>query len=158
MNRKTVIRIAIGALSLLLGTTTTTLARSHSGTPDYTRRVARPFQQVMSAVKTAAKEYGFHISGQHDIAASIRKAGLQRSPYTVIEVCNPRIAAEVLKAEPRLGAFMPCRIAVFQQGNTTVVTTVFPSRLAALFHSAQAMRSARQIDHNLRLIIQDAVR
>jgi len=67
---------------------------------DYTRSVACPFAQVLAAVKEAAQAQGFQVSNVHDIAASLRKDGIQREPYATVEVCNTKIAAQVLNAEP----------------------------------------------------------
>ena len=99
-------------------------ARAGGETNDYTRSVARPYQEALAAVKEAAKAQGFRVSNVHDIAGSLRKDGIEREPYTTVEVCNTKLAAQVLRAEPRLGTLMPCRIAVYQQGNRTVVSMV----------------------------------
>lgn len=134
------------------------MAHGRSAGPDYTRRVNRPFATVLAAVEKSASEHGFRVSGHHNVAASLMKAGMKRGPYMVVEVCNARIAARVLAAEPRLGALMPCRIAVYQEGPRTVVSTVLPSRLAALYHNPRALAAARPVDHELRLIINDALK
>ncbi len=126
---------------------------------DYTRSVARSYQEVLSAVKETAKAQGFRVSNVHDIAASLKKDGIEREPYATVEVCNSKLAAQVLRAEPRLGTLMPCRIAVFQQGNETVVSMVLPSHLMKLFPEKPAVEeAAAQVDRAMKAIIDTATR
>ena len=134
-------------------------ARAGGETNDYTRSVARPYQEVLAAVKEAAKVQGFRVSNVHDIATSLRKDGIEREPYATVEVCNSKLAAQVLRAEPRLGAVMPCRIAVYQKGDKTVVTMILPSRLMTLFPlQPEVKEAAAQVDRAMKAIIDTATR
>ena len=127
------------------------------GAPDYTRSTDRPFDQVFDAVTKAAKGQGFRISGVHRISESLKKEGHDIPPYATIEVCNGRLVAGVLKAEPRLGALMPCRIAVYRHGEQTVVTTVLPSRLMMLFpEKPEVKKAAAEVDRVMKAIIDEA--
>lgn len=156
LSRYVIARFSIGAI--LAGAALASGTLAHPAGPDYTRHTARPFAVVVAAVDKAAQANGFRVSGHHNVAASLRQAGVDRGAYTVVEVCNAKIAARVLAAEPRLGALMPCRIAVYEQGGQTVLTTILPSRLAALFHNPAALSAARPVDGDLRRIIDDAVK
>ncbi len=126
---------------------------------DYTRSVSRPYEQVLTAVKSAAQAQGFRVSNVHDIAASLRKEGIERPPYATVEVCNSKIAAQVLNAEPLLGSIMPCRIAVFQKGDVTVVSMIRPTRLMTLFPlKPEVVREAAQVERSMEAIINEATR
>ncbi len=99
------------------------------------------------------------MSNVHDIAASLRKDGIQREPYATVEVCNSKIAAEVLKAQPLLGSVMPCRIAVFQQGTGTTVSMILPSKLMTLFPAkAEVQKDAAQVEQSMKAIVDEATR
>jgi uncharacterized protein (DUF302 family) len=126
---------------------------------DYTKSVARPYDEVLTAVKAAAQTQGFRVSNVHDIAASLRKEGVERAPYATVEVCNSKIAAQMLNAEPLLGSLMPCRIAVFQKGKETVVSMIRPTRLMTLFPiKAGVEQDAAQVEHSMEAIIDTATR
>jgi uncharacterized protein (DUF302 family) len=126
---------------------------------DYTKSVSRPYEEVLAAVKAAAQAQGFRVSNVHDIAASLRKEGIERAPYATVEVCNSKIAAQVLEAEPLLGSIMPCRIAVFQRGKETVVSMIRPTRLMTMFPlKAEVQRDAMQVGHSMEAIINEATR
>lgn len=127
--------------------------------PDYTRTTDAAFLDVLKRVEEAAKAQGFKVPSTHDMAASLKAAGIEREPYTVVEVCDPRLAAAVLEAEPRFGSLMPCRIAVYRQNGKTVVSTLLPSRLIGLLPGTDGVaNAARQVDDAMKSIIQDATR
>ncbi len=126
---------------------------------EYTRSVNRPYEQVLTAVKQAAQAQGFRVSNVHDIAASLKKDGIQRAPYATVEVCNSKIAAQVLEAEPLLGSVMPCRIAVFQKGDQTVVSMVRPTQLMALFPAhPEVSKAASAVEHSMQAIVDEATK
>ncbi len=157
-NMKTLLRIGLACLAITtLGLIATAAEKEEVN--DYTRSVARPYAEVLAAVKVAAQAQGFKVSNVHDIAASLRKDGIEREPVATVEVCNTKIAAEVLNAEPRLASVMPCRIAVFQQGEKTVVTMILPSRLMALLPvKPEVKQAAAEVERGLKAIIDAATR
>lgn len=126
---------------------------------DYTRATEKPYTETLNAVQEAAKAQGFRVSGVHDLAASLKKEGYTRDPYAVVEVCKAELSSQVLKAEPRFGAFMPCRIAVYQEGSGSVVTTVLPTRLMAFFPGKPEVQAAAvEVDRVMKAIIDSATR
>ncbi len=162
------IRIRKNTLRVVAGTALTVLAvwvhpataqepKRSAESADYTRTTDRPYADVFDAIKAAAPKHGFRVSNVHDIHASLKKDGIDIPPYATVEVCNSKVAAEVLKAEPRLGALMPCRIAVYRHGDKTVVSMVLPSRLMTLFPDQPAVReAAAEVDRAMKAIVDEA--
>ena len=157
---KTLLKLGLVCIGVVaLGLSATASQKGTQTANDYTRSVARPYAQVLADVKEAALAQGFRVTNVHDIAASLRKDGIQREPIATVEVCNSKIAAEVLSVEPRLGSLMPCRITVFQQGKETVVTMILPSRLMTMFSKKpEVEQAAAQLDRSLRAIVDSATR
>jgi uncharacterized protein (DUF302 family) len=157
---KNMLKIGLaGFVAVALGLLALAAEQQGKGGNDYTKSVTRPYEEVLAAVKAAAQTQGFRVSNVHDIAASLRKEGIEREPYATVEVCNSKIAAQVLKAEPLLGSIMPCRIAVFQQGKETVVSMIRPTRLMTLFPlKAEVEHDAAQVERSMEAIINEATR
>ncbi len=124
---------------------------------DYSRSVKRPLPLVVALVTQATKAEGFRVAGTHDLAASLAKEGLRRDPYVVVEICRAEVAVGVLQADPRIGALMPCRIAIFQRGEESVVSTVLPTHLLSLFPGAGAGEAAAAVDAVVKRIIDGAI-
>ncbi len=160
--KKTLKLVSIGFsafAALAFGLSVLAAERQSKAANDYTRSVSRPYEQVLTAVKAAAQAQGFRVSNVHDIAGSLRKEGIERPAYATVEVCNAKIAAQVLNAEPLLGSIMPCRIAVFQKGDATVVSMIRPTRLMTLFPlKPEVERDAAQVERAMETIINEATR
>ena len=151
--------IGLGGVVLTLAFSGNAAERQKEGKNDFTRTVSRPYEEVLTAVKAAAQKQGFRVSNVHDIAASLRKDGINRESYATVEVCNSKIAADVLKAQPLLGSVMPCRIAVFQKGNQTTVSMIRPSVLLKLFPAnPEVERNAQDVEKAMESIIDEATR
>ncbi len=149
----------MGALLIGLISSGVAAGQGPSHKNDYTRSVSRSYEQVLNAVKQAAEKQGFRVSNVHDIAASLRKDGIEREPYATVEVCNSKIAAQVLNAEPLLGSVMPCRIAVFRKGEQTTVSMVRPSTLMSLFPAnSEVKKDAEQVEKSMQAIVDEAPR
>lgn len=159
MNR-TLLKTGLACLAIaIFGVITATADEPKKETNDYTRTVARPYEQVLAAVKEAAQAQGFRVSNVRDIAASLRKDGIEREPLATVEMCNPKIAANLLSIEPRLGSAMPCRIEVFQQGSDTVVTMILPSHLMRMLsEKPEVERTAEEVDRGMKAIVDVATR
>lgn len=124
---------------------------------DFTRYTEGTVDETVTAIVDAAKLQGFRVMHIHDIASSMHNAGFASQPYAVVELCRADIAHGVLLAEPRFGAFLPCRIAVYAQGGETVLTTVLPSNLLAFFPTNDDIAAAaRHVDSLLEKIIEQA--
>jgi uncharacterized protein (DUF302 family) len=155
----TIARISLAYVVVALAFSGAAADQESTGKNDYTRTVSRPYEEVLASVKQAAQAHGFRVSNVHDIAASLRKDGIQREPYATVEVCNSKIAAQVLNAEPLLGSVMPCRIAVFQKGKETTVSMLRPSKLMALFPTkAEVAKEAAEVEISMRAIVDEATR
>ncbi len=151
--------ITLGWVALTLAFSASAADRQARGRNDYTRTVSRPYEEILSAVKAAAQKQGFRVSNVHDIAASLKKDGINREPYATVEVCNSQIAADVLNAQPMLGSVMPCRIAVFQKGNETTVSMIRPSVLMKLFPgNPEVKKDAQQVEKSMESIVDEATR
>lgn len=159
MKMKILNTIAVGYVVLTLAFFAGASERQSTGKNDYTRTVSHPYEEVLASVKTAAQKQGFRVSNVHDIAASLRKDGINRESYATVEVCNSKIAANVLNAQPLLGSVMPCRIAVFQKGNETTVSMIRPSVLMKLFPgNPEVKKDAQEVEKSMEAIVDEATR
>jgi uncharacterized protein (DUF302 family) len=84
-------------------------------------------------LRDALQAEGFGIISEIDIAAILsEKIGLQRPPYKVLGACNPGLAARALEAEADMGVLLPCNVAIYTDGDTTVVEAIDPDTMARL--------------------------
>ena len=73
------------------------------------------YEETINKIKENADKLGWKIPIVHNLHESVAKAGFEVLPVTVIEVCNPKLAGEVLSMEESrfISPMMPIRISVY---------------------------------------------
>ena len=89
------------------------------------RRMTRPWDEVVSAVKGGLKDIGFGVLTEIDMQKTLKeKIGAEIGRYLIIGACNPGFANQAIAAEGRIGVLLPCNILVRElpEGGVEVVT------------------------------------
>lgn len=84
----------------------------------------RGIQSVIDDVEKACAKYGFallHHYNYHEVVAS-KGFPIDRKVY-IYEVCQAKVASMMLTSNPQFAPFMPCRIAVYEEGDATIIST-----------------------------------
>lgn len=99
-------------------------------------QVTGTLAEVEPRVRTALAAQGFGILTEVDVRATLEaKLGITSTPYRILGACNPKLAHAALTAEPRVGAFLPCGIALYEDpsGATTTVCLQDPTVMSGMF-------------------------
>lgn len=92
-----------------------------------------PIDQVEERVRNALSEQGFGVLTYIDMAATLKeKIGVEIPPYRVLGACRPPLAAQALEAEADVGLLLPCNVAVYREGEQTVVAALDPATMVTL--------------------------
>ncbi len=118
----------------------------------------KSFDQACSDLDAAIVRHGFGVLHKHDIAASLRKKGVDfAGQCAVFEICNPIQAARVLEADMSLNMALPCRISVYTEAGLTKIGMFRPTTLlSALSTDVSLMQVAREVEDKTILMIEDA--
>lgn len=84
----------------------------------------RDIQSIIEDVEQACAEFKFallHHYNYHEIVAS-KGFPIDRKVY-IYEVCQAKVASMMLTSNPHFAPFMPCRIAVYEDGEATIIST-----------------------------------
>ncbi|WP_425503390.1 DUF302 domain-containing protein [Rhizobium oryzihabitans] len=72
-----------------------------------------PFDQVVAATKAALASNGFGVLTEIDVRATMnKKLDVDIPDYLILGACNPKMALEAMKIEPKVGAMLPCNVIV----------------------------------------------
>ncbi|WP_158275657.1 DUF302 domain-containing protein [Marinilabilia rubra] len=78
--------------------------------------------KTVETIRKSAKDAGWSIPTEHDMQASMKKAGKDVKPTKIIVLCNAEHAFKVLDNDQmkHFLALMPCRVSVYEKadGNT----------------------------------------
>jgi uncharacterized protein (DUF302 family) len=94
----------------------------------------RPYDETVTAVRTALGDQGFGILTEIDLNATLKtKLDVDVAPQIILGACRPALAYEALTAEPSIAAVLPCNVVVRAVGeNTTLVEAFDPDAMMGL--------------------------
>ena len=120
-------------------------------------RIEAPFGEVMASLEAAIQRRNYSVGRVNDLDDTLRRRARDLGGtfafdhYKVLSFCNLTLAAEVLEADPRIGALMPCRLAVFVPKGSAevVVVTLRPTYLLRVSRSEILRRLAAQLEADI---------
>lgn len=123
----------------------------------YKRDAKGSVDEVCVKLTQAAADNQFGVLGVHDLKQKMADKGVIFGPQCrILEVCNPHQAKAVLEANPSISTALPCRIAVYEHGGKTVVSTLRPTAILSLFGDPELQSIAQKVETAMIRIIDAA--
>ncbi len=116
--------------------------------------VDRPFDSVVTEVRSALAEQGFGVITEIDMQATLRnKLGEEIGSHVILGACSPSHAFRALQAEPGIGLLLPCNVVVRADGSGTVVEVINPEMLVDLTANAEMTTVADEVTASLKAVL-----
>lgn len=123
----------------------------------YVKETAKSRDEAIEAIEASLKEAKFGVLWNFDLSAKLEEKGVQSpAPYTILEVCNPSIAAGVLNENLLVGAFLPCKIVVYEEAETVKIAMPLPTKLMEGFDDEKILTAAKEVERLLIACIEQA--
>jgi|GEM_PF-130710 len=114
--------------------------------------------EVAKALEIAVPANHFGIMQIHDLKETMTKKGVDFTRQCkVFEVCQPQQAKKVLEQNMSISTALPCRISVYEEDGKTVLATLKPTTLLAMFNAPQLAGTAQEVETAIVKIMQDAI-
>jgi uncharacterized protein (DUF302 family) len=85
---------------------------------------ATSFEDAVRRTKSALSQHGFGVLTEIDVKATMKKKiDADIDDYLILGACNPHMAFEAMKLEPKVGAMLPCNVIVRDVGGGDVVVS-----------------------------------
>lgn len=85
------------------------------------------------------------------------KKGVEFAPECLIfEVCQPQQAKKVLEQNMSVSTALPCRISLYKEGGKTMLATLKPTTLLAMFNTPQLLGVAQEVEDTIVKIMKEA--
>jgi len=120
---------------------------------DYTVITQQSFDEAVKSVEAQTEKLGFRVLHIHDVTATLEKKGFAIEPFKIIEVCSAKSAYVVLKADPKIGLCLPCKINVYIRDGKTTISGMRPIVLPQFFPEADLGNLPAEVDAVIRKII-----
>ncbi|EJC75165.1 hypothetical protein Rleg10DRAFT_3740 [Rhizobium leguminosarum bv. trifolii WSM2012] len=89
---------------------------------------ATSFDDAVGRTKSALNKHGFGVLTEIDVKATMKKKiDAEIDNYLILGACNPRMAFEAIKLEPKVGAMLPCNVILRGvDGGNVMVSAIDP--------------------------------
>ncbi len=109
------------------------------------------------ALQAAVKANHFGVMQVHNLQETMVKKGVEFAHECLIfEVCQPQQAKKVLEANMSVCTALPCRISIYEEDDKTVLATLKPTTLLAMFNTPQLEGVAREVEDTIVKIMKEA--
>jgi uncharacterized protein (DUF302 family) len=100
------------------------------------------FEKTVEIIRSAAAEKGWEVPKVYELCKGLAKHGHDIKPVAVLELCKPDYAASLLShdATRLVSSFMPCRIAVYQRDDGSVVISRMNTALVSRVFSGKVSK------------------
>lgn len=117
--------------------------------------VDQPFEQTVTAVRTALADQGFGVLTEIDLAATLKaKLDVDIAPQVILGACRPPLAHHGLQVEESLGVLLPCNVVVRSLGDaSTRVEALDPLTMVTLTGNPALAEVAEDAAARLRLAL-----
>jgi len=113
--------------------------------------------EVAASVQAAVEANHFGVMQVHNLKETMMKKGVDFARECLIfEVCQPQQAKKVLDQNMSVSTAMPCRISVYEENGKTVLATLKPTTLLAMFNVPALQQVAQEVEDTLVKIMKAA--
>jgi uncharacterized protein (DUF302 family) len=109
------------------------------------------------ALHAAVQANRFGVMQVHNLKETMAKKGVEfERECLIFEVCQPQQAKKVLDQNMSVSTALPCRISIYAEGGKTILATLKPTVLLAMFHAPQLEGVAREVEDTIVKIMKEA--
>ena len=113
--------------------------------------------ETAPALEAAVKANHFGVMQVHNLKETMNKKGVEFARECLIfEVCQPQQAKKVLEENMSVCTALPCRISVYEERGETILATLKPTTLLAMFNTPQLQGVAQEVEDTIVKIMKEA--
>ena len=113
--------------------------------------------ETATALKSAVEANHFGVMHMHNLKETMNKKGVEFVRECLIfEVCQPQQAKKVLDENMSVSTALPCRVSIYEEGGRTILATLKPTTLLAMFNTPQLEGVAQEVEATIAKIMKEA--
>ena len=113
--------------------------------------------EAAAALQAAVEANHFGVMQVHNLKETMAKKGVEFVRECLIfEVCQPQQAKKVLEQNMSIATALPCRISIYEEGGKTILASLKPTTLLAMFNTPQLEAVAQEVESTIVKIMSEA--
>ena len=124
----------------------------------FEEKSSRSYEETLEKLKQAITDNSFGVLYEVNLKDKIEAKGFEFSNnFTVLEVCNPKLAKEVLDQQIEAGYFLPCKVVVYEKENAVYAGVLKPTVLIDMIGNDSLHGAAVEVEEILIKAVKAAV-
>jgi len=113
--------------------------------------------EAAAALQAAVQANHFGVMQVHNLKETMTKKGVEFPRECLIyEVCQPQQAKKVLDENMSISTALPCRISIYEESGKTILATLKPTTLLAMFNAPHLEGVAQEVETMIVKIMKEA--
>jgi len=118
-----------------------------------TIRSAQDFEQAITSLQTRIETHGYKVTHVQRCDAGLQSLGYGTDLYRVVFFGKLEEVRHLSTSYPELIPFLPLKIAVFAEGEQTIISALNPSSLGKFYANAELRIQFKRWENDLRSIL-----
>ncbi|OJF94555.1 DUF302 domain-containing protein [Alkalibacterium sp. 20] len=124
----------------------------------FEEKSSRSYAETLEKLKQAITDNSFGVLYEVNLKDKIEGKGFDfANNFTVLEVCNPKLAKEVLDEQIEAGYFLPCKVVVYEKENAVYAGVLKPTVLIDMVGNDSLHAAAVNVEEILVKAVKSAV-
>lgn len=121
---------------------------------------SKPAQAIADQIDAVAADFKFSVIHRFDFFNLLQEKGFPiNKKVFVFEICQAKMASNMLNAFPAFSVLMPCKIAVYEEKGTTKITTLNMDPFLPILSQEPALaEEAGRLFQNLKAMMEALVK
>jgi uncharacterized protein (DUF302 family) len=113
--------------------------------------------ETATALQAAVPANHFGVMQVHNLQETMSKKGVEFArECQIVEICQPQQAKRVLDQNMSVSTALPCRISIYEEDGQTILATLKPTSLLAMFNTPQLAGTAQEVEDTIVKIMKEA--
>jgi uncharacterized protein (DUF302 family) len=106
--------------------------------------------EAAKALQTGVQTNHFGVMQVHNLKETMARKGVDFTrECLIVEGCQPLLTKKVLDENMSVSTALPCRISIYEEGGKTILATLKPTVLLAMFYAPQLAEAAQEVEDNI---------
>lgn len=111
----------------------------------------KSFDQVLSDLRASVASVSFGVLWELNMRDKLHEKGLEfAGNIQILEVCNPKQAKRALETQIEVGAFLPCKLIVYEKEGKVHLGLPRPTELIGLIGHSELQEVASEVEAALK--------
>ena len=116
-------------------------------------RAERPFGDAISDLQIAIQDHGYQVARIQRVDVGLASGGYKTAEYRLVFFGKPQEMHELEERYPELLPYLPLKIVIFAEGDSTLALAYNPAILQTFFKKAALQDQTRRWERDIRAIL-----